>query len=88
MWFRPIKTGTYEIVCGQLCGLGHYGMKGTLVVDTPDDYQAWLKERAELSGNAKRAARRPILPRANRRRLRAAAAPPPGAPETANPGGG
>ncbi|MEP6809016.1 MAG: hypothetical protein ABI992_02140 [Chthoniobacterales bacterium] len=52
MWFRPIKVGTYEIVCGQLCGLGHYGMKGTLVVDTPEDYQAWLKERVELSGAA------------------------------------
>jgi cytochrome c oxidase subunit 2 len=52
MWFKPIKTGTYEIVCGQLCGLGHYGMKGTLVVDTPEDYQAWLKERAELAGTA------------------------------------
>lgn len=52
MWFRPIKTGTYEVICGQLCGLGHYSMKGTLVVDSPADYQAWLKERAELSGTA------------------------------------
>jgi len=26
-------------------------MKGTLVVDTPADYQAWLKERAELAGS-------------------------------------
>lgn len=50
MWFRPIKTGTFEVVCGQLCGLGHYGMKGSLVVDTPADYQAWLKERADLAG--------------------------------------
>jgi len=50
MWFKPIKTGTYEIICGQLCGLGHYSMKGTLVVDNPADYQAWLKERAELAG--------------------------------------
>jgi cytochrome c oxidase subunit 2 len=52
IWFTPIKTGTDEVICGQLCGLGHYGMKGTLVVDTPQDYQAWLKERAELSGGA------------------------------------
>jgi cytochrome c oxidase subunit 2 len=50
MWFKPVKTGSYEVVCGQLCGLGHYGMKGTVVVDTPADYQAWLKERAELAG--------------------------------------
>jgi cytochrome c oxidase subunit 2 len=52
MWFKPIRTGTYEVICGQLCGLGHYGMKGTLVVDTPEDYQAWLKERAELGAPA------------------------------------
>jgi cytochrome c oxidase subunit 2 len=52
IWFTPIKTGTFEVICGQLCGLGHYSMKGTLVVDTPADYQAWLKERAELAGAA------------------------------------
>jgi heme/copper-type cytochrome/quinol oxidase subunit 2 len=73
MWFKPIKTGTFEVVCGQLCGLGHYSMKGTLVVDTPADYQAWLKERVELSGNQSAP---PV------------AAPTPGAPKTANPGGG
>ena len=50
MWFKPIKKGSYEVVCGQLCGLGHFSMKGTLVVDDPTEYQAWLKERAELSG--------------------------------------
>ena len=55
IWFTPVKTGTYEVVCAQLCGLGHYGMKGTLVVDTPQDYQAWLKERAELAASAQAA---------------------------------
>ncbi len=55
VWFTPVKTGTYEVVCAQLCGLGHYGMKGTLVVDTPQDYQAWLKERAELAASAQAA---------------------------------
>jgi cytochrome c oxidase subunit 2 len=73
MWFKPIKTGAYEIVCAQLCGLGHYAMKGTLVVDTPADYQAWLKERAELAGT-------PTAP--------AKTAVPPAAQKTANPGGG
>src|SRR5947208_17186528 len=73
MWFKPIKTGTYEVVCGQLCGLGHYSMKGALVVDTPEDYQAWLKERVELSGNQS---------------APPATVPTPAAPKTANPGGG
>jgi cytochrome c oxidase subunit 2 len=88
MWFKPVKTGTYDIVCGQLCGLGHYSMKGTLVVDTPSDYQAWLKERAELSGTpaapppAQRpAGEPPVGPTPG-------TIPPPGAPKTANPGGG
>src|SRR5207247_6179300 len=56
VWFTPIKTGTYEVICAQLCGLGHYGMKGTRVVDTPQDYEAWLKERAELCGAGQPAA--------------------------------
>ena len=56
MWFKPIKTGTYEVICGQLCGLGHYSMKGTLVVDNEADYQAWIKERVELGGAAAPAA--------------------------------
>jgi len=51
MWFKPIKKGSYEVVCGQLCGLGHYSMNGMLVVDDPAEYQAWLKERVELSGS-------------------------------------
>lgn len=76
MWFKPIKTGTYEIICGQLCGLGHYGMKGTLVVDEPAEYQAWLKERAELAGTQSA----PVGPAPG-------TAAPPGAPQTTNPSG-
>ena len=88
MWFKPIKPGSYEIVCGQLCGLGHYAMKGTLVVDTPADYQAWLKERAELAGTsaAPSPAQRPsgepaVAPTPG-------TVPPPAAPKTGNPPSG
>ena len=88
MWFKPVKTGSYEVVCGQLCGLGHSAMKGLLVVDTPDDYQAWLKERVELSGNqsappalARPPGEPPVGPTPG-------SVPPPGAPKTGNPGGG
>ena len=44
-WFDATKPGKYEIPCSQLCGFGHSGMKGTLYVDTPEDYQKWLKEQ-------------------------------------------
>jgi cytochrome c oxidase subunit 2 len=36
-----------EIACAQLCGLGHYRMKGFLTVHNEEDYQAWLDEQAE-----------------------------------------
>jgi cytochrome c oxidase subunit 2 len=87
-WFKPIKTGSYEIVCAQLCGLGHYSMKGMLVVDTPADYQAWLKERKELSGSQsappplqRPPGEPPVGPTPG-------TVAPPGAPKTAKPGGG
>ncbi len=53
---RPviIELSSKDVI-HELCGLGHYSMKGTLVVDTPADYQTWLKERAELAGGAQSA---------------------------------
>ena len=52
MWFKPIKTGTYEVVCGQLCGLGHYSMKGMSSWIRPQNIKAWLKERAEINAQS------------------------------------
>jgi len=46
IWFKPIRTGEFEIICGQLCGKGHYLMRGNMVVDSAEDYKAWLAENA------------------------------------------
>ncbi len=43
-WFVPTKVGTYEIACAELCGFGHYNMRGVLYVVSPDEYRQWLKE--------------------------------------------
>jgi cytochrome c oxidase subunit 2 len=87
MWFKPIKTGSFEVVCGQLCGLGHYSMKGMLVVDTPEDYQAWLKERAELSGSQTAPAPLDRPPGEPPVGPTPGTVAPPGAPKTVNPSG-
>jgi cytochrome c oxidase subunit 2 len=48
-WFTPAKTGDWEIACSQLCGLGHYRMRGELHVVTADGWNAWMKdEQARL----------------------------------------
>jgi cytochrome c oxidase subunit 2 len=44
--FTATKTGRYEIVCTQLCGLGHYNMKAYLKVMSQADYDDWLKQQA------------------------------------------
>jgi len=36
----------FEIGCSQLCGLGHYRMRGFLNVKSDADYQAYLAEEA------------------------------------------
>ncbi len=52
IWFKPVRAGTYEIICGQLCGLGHYNMRATMIVESQEDYDNFIKEAEELNGNA------------------------------------
>ena len=54
MWFTPlytteqmkVKTGnpnfTYEISCDQMCGKGHFSMRGMIIVEKEEDYNKWL----------------------------------------------
>jgi cytochrome c oxidase subunit 2 len=44
VWFEATKTGKYELPCAELCGFGHSGMLGWLYVDTPENYEKWVKE--------------------------------------------
>ncbi len=41
-WFTPTKVGTYEILCAGFCGIGHPQMRGSVVVEEENAYQAWL----------------------------------------------
>ena len=41
-WFTPIKTGGFDVLCAELCGYGHPYMRGHVVVDEENQYQAWL----------------------------------------------
>jgi cytochrome c oxidase subunit 2 len=62
LWFTPTVTTdemreklddeefVYEIACAQLCGLGHYRMRGFLTVHTQEGYDAWLAEEASYLG--------------------------------------
>ncbi|HEX6466720.1 MAG TPA: cytochrome C oxidase subunit II [Terriglobales bacterium] len=42
--FTPEKTGVYEVVCNQLCGLGHYRMHGSILVLAPEEFEQWMQQ--------------------------------------------
>lgn len=44
--FTATKTGKYELVCTQLCGLGHYNMRAYVQIVTQPEFDQWLKDNA------------------------------------------
>ncbi|MBN8673151.1 MAG: cytochrome c oxidase subunit II [Chitinophagales bacterium] len=57
MWFTPTKTTAdmkketknpdfvYEISCDQMCGKGHWSMRGEIIVETQEEFDAWLAKK-------------------------------------------
>jgi Heme/copper-type cytochrome/quinol oxidases, subunit 2 len=57
IWFTPTITSTemkkitnnpdfiYEISCDQMCGKGHYSMRGTIIVETQAEYDEWMAKQ-------------------------------------------
>ncbi len=43
-WAEPTRLGTFDVLCAELCGVGHHSMKGTVVVQEQADFEAWLSE--------------------------------------------
>lgn len=55
MWLTPTVAGTYDILCEELCGLGHHIMRGRVVVEDAASYDGWLASQptfAELQALA------------------------------------
>jgi cytochrome c oxidase subunit II len=46
VWFDADTAGKYELVCAELCGWGHYKMRGNVTVhETDEEFQKWLDEK-------------------------------------------
>ena len=59
LWFTPTKTGAFDVLCEELCGIAHFVMRGRVVVEEERDFQAWIagqptfsESRAQLAGDA------------------------------------
>lgn len=51
-WFEATTPGTYSIGCAELCGLGHYRMRGTLTVHTTESFGEWQQTQLALEAGA------------------------------------
>jgi cytochrome c oxidase subunit II len=59
VWLTPTRTGRFDALCEQLCGIAHFAMRGRVVVEEESAFQAWLSKqptysetRARVAGNA------------------------------------
>ncbi|AOJ91094.1 cytochrome B [Burkholderia sp. MSMB0856] len=48
-WFTPTKAGRYDILCAQLCGLGHASMRGVVVVEDEASFSRWLAQQTTFA---------------------------------------
>ncbi|HRV82622.1 MAG: cytochrome c oxidase subunit II [Planctomycetes bacterium] len=42
VWFTPTKEGEYQLFCTEYCGTGHSGMAARVIVQSREDYEAWV----------------------------------------------
>lgn len=45
IWLTPTEPGEYDIMCAELCGIGHFAMRGTVRVVEEDEYRKWLSKQ-------------------------------------------
>ena len=45
-WFTPTRTGKFDVLCMELCGIAHYAMRGYVVVDEQEDFDSWLAKQS------------------------------------------
>ena len=44
-WVTPTRTGAFDVLCEQLCGMAHFAMRGRVVVDEQATFDQWLAKQ-------------------------------------------
>jgi cytochrome c oxidase subunit 2 len=56
IWFTPTRTGKFDLLCNELCGVGHFVMRGSVVVEDETTFQAWLSSHPTFAQTLAQAA--------------------------------
>ncbi len=51
VWFTPTRTGKFDLLCEELCGVAHFTMRGKVVVEEEGAFQAWLERLSDVRAN-------------------------------------
>jgi len=51
LWFTPTREGQYDLACAELCGVGHYTMRGRVRVESQAAFDAWLARQKPALGS-------------------------------------
>lgn len=51
-WFKAVKTGSYDIQCAEICGIGHGVMNGRIHIETAVEHQAWVAAHTPVAAAA------------------------------------
>jgi len=52
VWFKGNKSGVFDIVCAELCGWGHYKMRGKMTLETREQFDTWLAKQYDSQEQA------------------------------------
>ena len=47
-WFKPTKTGVFDIQCAEICGIGHGVMNGRIHIEGAAEHRAWVQEHTPI----------------------------------------
>lgn len=56
LWLTPTVTGRFEVLCEELCGIAHHTMRGAVIVEEQEDFEAWLAQQSTWAENSARVA--------------------------------
>jgi cytochrome c oxidase subunit II len=45
LWFTPTRTGTFDLLCEELCGTAHFAMRGKMVIEEEPAFADWLSRQ-------------------------------------------
>jgi cytochrome c oxidase subunit 2 len=48
-WFQATETGTHDIQCAEICGIGHGLMPARIVIETPEQHAAWVARESGIA---------------------------------------